>query len=154
MTKKVKITAADFGLPEDESEKPKSNDVYELPLYNIYSNPVVNLNDIYFRRFSIFDSQGIARQEIQSEEDRAIFEALDRAPFDNYSTGAAIADPIRRNVDYQAMGRRIFSIESMPENATPIYFRTDAEYRREYEAEWPPVSVDYYDGYSTRRRII
>lgn len=138
MIKNNEITAEDFGLREDENRPEES---YIFPTFDIVSNPTVKISDIRRRRFNIIDRTQSARQEIESQEDIAIFEAL-RNSDGYYSVGTVLSEPIRRSLNYQAIGRRIFPIETIPNGAEQIFMRhenVEDTYRREVLAEW---SVD------------
>lgn len=49
---------------------------------------------------------------------------------------ASFANPIRRNRDYQAIGRRTFLVEQLPDGALPVY--TDPPWRPESRFNPPP----------------
>ena len=74
----IRITADDFGLLEQEPEGWHPRYGFRLPDFDIVSNPTINLTDLRIRRFHIIDEmQESAREEIQTQEDERIFEALD-----------------------------------------------------------------------------
>lgn len=138
MIKNNEITAEDFGLREDENKPEES---YIFPTFDIVSNPTVRISDIHRRRFNIIDRAQSVRQEIESPEDIAIFEAL-RNSDGYYSIGAVFSEPIRRNLNYQGIARSIFPVEILQTGAEPMFTRhenIEDTYRREVLAEW---SVD------------
>ena len=132
-TDKIEITADDFGLLENEHEL-----VHKCvaPIFEIVSNPTILLTDVRARRFNIIDeAQRSASQEIQAQEDEAVFAALNSAA-GHYELGAVMAAPIRRSLDYQGIASRIFQVEPMPLGANPVYISTEEMYRKEIQAEW------------------
>lgn len=140
-----KITLDDFGLPENENDPVPilRGEPFVLPTYDMVSNPTMRIADIQRRRFNIIDhAQESVRQATQAQEDAAIFAALDamsatpNANGDIFpNLGAVMAAPIRRTLDYQGIGRRIFDIQVMPDGAIPLI--TTREFEREYQAVWP-----------------
>ncbi|MFA5048759.1 MAG: hypothetical protein WC516_07070 [Patescibacteria group bacterium] len=122
-----KITAEDFGLREDESKPPLRDENIIFYISDMFSNPTIRFSDVITRRFNIIKPmQESARQEIQAEEDRVVFEALDSVAA-QYELGATIAFPIR-NLNYQGIARRIFSEEPMPQGANPDGYCSGLDY--------------------------
>ncbi len=61
-------------------DKVRSTQRIILPSFEIFSNPTVRIADVKRRRFPLIDrAVQKARQEIMSQEDDAIFKALDSA---------------------------------------------------------------------------
>lgn len=113
--KVITVDASDFGLPEDENTARVFGERVRIPEFEMVNNPYVRISDVRRRRFNIIDRmQEVARSEIQANEDREVMESL----------GMAMAEPIRRNLDYQSIGRRIFDVEYMP---MPITARHNVE---------------------------
>ena len=40
---------------------------------------------------------------------------------------ASMVNPIRRNLDYQAIGRAIFGVQAMPPGAVPAYYNSSQD---------------------------
>jgi len=69
-------------------------------------------------------NQNLAGQPSFSEEqkDELIRRAL-MSPEGKVALGQAMANPIRRNLDYQGIGRRVLVVDPLPQGALPVYDR-------------------------------
>lgn len=69
-------------------------------------------------------NQGLAQQPSFTEEqkDELIRRAL-MTTEGKVALGQAMANPIRRNLDYQGVGRRVLVVDPLPQGALPVYDR-------------------------------
>lgn len=58
----------------------------------------------------------------EEQKDELIRKALMSAE-GKVSLGQAMANPIRRNLDYQGVGRRVLVVDPLPQGALPVYDR-------------------------------
>lgn len=133
---KNNITLDDFGLPENANqsvnqEKKIFGERVEVPaIFDIVSNPAIRITDIHTRRFNIEKAQEAARRA-KEEEDRSTLVEFARfsKTFNDLSDAAQYAahafknmiNPIRKNLDYMGISRKVIDIQIMPDGALPIY---------------------------------